>query len=377
MFFRNVTGILVMLTTGMLPAFGQMRTGPRNNFSIAGSVREDSTQLMLENIRVDLKSTSSVPVRTALTGSNGEFEITGLGNGDYYIEINANGYEPVRQAVTIFNASARGVSIFLTKPVTILNSKSDGIISAHQLSVPHKAHDEFDKGISLLYGKSDYQGALTQFQRAIKDFPKYYEAYAEEGQAYLRLKQMGPAEEAMKKSIDLSAGQYSDALFMLSALLADLGRYEEAATIARRVIKVDPASWQGPFELARALSGLKQQEEAEKSATQARDMKPDNPLVYLILANIHIQQRNYPALLKDLDAYLKLVPNGPEADQARKTQDQLQAAMQETNKQENPQADAQGGSRTNASPQREKEPPPPDPDSSGLPSLPPPVQDNQ
>jgi len=49
--------------------------------------------------------------------------------------------------------------------------------------------------------------------------------------------------------------------------------------------------------------------------------------VYLVLANIHIQLRNHPALLKDLDSYLKLSPTGPEADQARKTRDNLQAAM--------------------------------------------------
>src|SRR6266849_2981524 len=67
----------------------------------------------------------------------------------------------------------------------------------------------------------------------------------------------------------------------------------------------------------------------QKSAKQARDLKPDNPAVYLVLANIHIQLRDYAALLKDLETYLKLSPNGPEADQARKTREELQVVMQQ------------------------------------------------
>jgi len=88
--------------------------------------------------------------------------------------------------------------------------KSSATISAHELSIPHKAHDEYEKGLSLIYSKSDYKGGVIQFQRAIKDFPNFYEAYAQEGSAYTFLGQMGPAEEAMRKSIALSSGQYSE-----------------------------------------------------------------------------------------------------------------------------------------------------------------------
>jgi hypothetical protein len=42
------------------------------------------------------------------------------------------------------------------------------------------------------------------------------------------------------------------------------------------------------FERARALIGLKRGTEAEASALKARDMKPDDPQVFLVLANSHI-----------------------------------------------------------------------------------------
>jgi tetratricopeptide (TPR) repeat protein len=252
-------------------------------------------------------------------------------------------------------------------------------ISAHQLSVPHKAHDEFEKGMTLIYLKSDYRGAIAQFQLAIRDFPTYYEAYAEEGSAYFQLQEMEHAEEALRKSVDLSSGQYADASFTLAALLTDKKHFEEAATTARQGISVDASSWRGPFELARALTALKQTEEAEKSAQQSRDLMPDNPPVYLLLANIHIQKKDYPALLRDLDDYLRLSPIGPEADQARKTREHVQSIL-------NSPKDESAGSGTDNSqdddddadtaPEKNSSPPA-GPDTSGLPSLPAPTPGNQ
>jgi tetratricopeptide (TPR) repeat protein len=353
MSFRHVTVFLLMMMVAVLPTFGQGRSAPRITFSIAGSVRDDYDQHTLENVRVDLKQSTGIPLNTTYTRGNGEFEFAGLSNGEYSVEVVLEGYEPYRDTVTIYNAARRGVAIFLRRPLTVVSTRPPGSISAHELSVPRKAHDEFEKGLSLLYSKMDYRGAIVQFQRAIKDFPTFYEAYAQEGGAYLNLKEMPAAEEALRKSIELSSGQYPDAIFLLGGLLNNTQRFADAVTISRQGINADSAGWRGYYELARALTGLKQLEEAEKNAIQSRDLKPDNPSIYLILANIHIQGRNYPALLKDLEGYLKLVPNGPDADQARKTQGELQAAMRQEQEQSrrNDQSSlgAQGQPRSNDS----------------------------
>jgi tetratricopeptide (TPR) repeat protein len=271
-------------------------------------------------------------LNTAYTRSNGEFEFGSLSNGDYYIDVNLKGYEPYREAVTIDNSSRMGVAVFLRRPFGLSNSesanaKSSGAISIHELGVPEKAHEEYEKGLNLLYAKSDYRGAIAQFQRAIKDYPDFYEAFAQEGGAYMSLGEMASAEEALRKSIELSSSQYPDALLMLSGMLNNAKRFAEAEALARQGATLDPTSWHGHLELARAHQGLKRLEEADKDATEARDLKPDNPSIYLILANIHIQRNDRPSLLKDLDGYLKLVPTGPQAEQARKSRDELQASL--------------------------------------------------
>jgi hypothetical protein len=340
---HEATGVLLILVASALPGMGQSRPSPtRDTYGIAGTVRDDYDQHTMENIRVDLMAATGTPINTTFTRGSGEFEFSGIPNGDYTVEIVVRDYEPIRESVRIENSVRRGLSIFLRRPMTARISKSSATISAHELSVPNKAHNEYEKGLSLIYSKSDYKGGIVQFQRAIKDFPNFYEAYAEEGSAYTFLGEMGPAEEAMRKSVALSSGQYSEALLLLAGLLNNTKRFPEAEPLARQGVSLDASSWHGHFELARARTALKQSEEAEKSAIQARDLKPDNSAVYLVLANIHIQQRNYPALLKDLDNYLKLSPDGLEADQARHTQNDVQAAMR--SEQEQARANEQGHS---------------------------------
>jgi len=383
MFHRRLRLFLIVLALGVLPGYAQTQNTPnrRSIFSIGGSVRDATTHVAMESIQVVLKGATGTPIATAFTRDNGDFQFDGLREGDYSIQITVKDYDQFQQQVSISGASRLGLAIFLPRAGKPLTPGLQLSISAHQLSVPHKAHDEFEKGMSLIYLKSDYRGAIAQFQLAIRDFPTYYEAYAEEGDAYFQLQDLGHAEEALQKSIDLSSGQYADAMFSMATILSDTKRYAEAEAVARRGISVDASSWRGPFELARALTALKKTDEAEKSAEKSRDLMPDNPPVYLLLANIHIQRKDYTALVRDLDDYLRLSPIGPEADQARKTRERVQAMLnapkddsdEDDSDQDEPQKDAD---QTHPASQRAT-PPAAEPDNSGLPSLPPPTPGNQ
>ena len=375
MFFRRLTFFFSLLVLGAIPSSAQNPPSRHAVFSISGTIRDESTKQTMAGILVNLKESGGIPLSTAYTREDGDFEFDGIANGDYILEINVKDYEQSRQAVSINGASRMEISIFLSRHAKSMNPPLELSISAHQLSVPHKAHDEFEKGMALIYSKMDYRGSIGLFQLAIKDFPTYYEAYAEEGGAYYLLEEMGPAEEALRKSIEISSGQYADAMFTLAAVLNDTKRFDDAEATARQGISVDSSSWRGPFELARALTALKKTDEAEKAAEKSRDLMPDNPPVYLLLANIHIQKKDYPSLIRDLDDYLRLTPAGPEADQARRTRGQVQAllnAPKETSDataQEEAQDDDDDATQA---PQKTSRAPV-EPDISGLPSLPPPT----
>jgi len=75
------------------------------------------------------------------------------------------------------------------------------------------------------------------------------------------------------------------------------------------------------------LMGLNQVDAAEKSAREARTRKRDFPPLHLVLANIHIRKGNYPALLEDLNTYLKLEPKSPASEQARQMREKVRRAL--------------------------------------------------
>ncbi len=278
-------------------------------------------------VRVDLKRFTGETVQTSFTRSNGEFEFVGLNNGVYQVVIELERYEPVRENVEIQNGSKMGIMIFLRKPVEIHAAAQGPSISAHQLSLPHKAQDAYQKAMQRLYDKNDAKGSLSLFKKAIAEAADFFEAYYQMGVAYAHLEQTGDAEAAFRKSVQISEGRFALSEVGLAALLSNNSRFAEAGPAAQRGVELDPMAWQAHFELARALAGQNQWDTAEKSAIEARKLNAEVAPLYLLLANIHIHKQNYPALIEDLETYLRIEPNGPSSAQARSTIEQVRKTM--------------------------------------------------
>jgi len=331
---RVALSSLFLFLLGSVPCWSQTRPSggdpTRRTFSIQGSLRNHDNNQPMEMVKVELKKLTGPVVATTYTRSNGEFEFGGLTPGQYFVVVEERGYEPIRESIEIINTSRPGVFLFLKRPLEINSSEPGSSVSAHELSLPRKARDAMQKGTERLYQKKDYRGSLGEFQRAIGEAPSYYEAYEQMGVAYVNLGQTAEAEEAFRKSIELSANKYPGPYFWLASLLSDKQKFAEAEPLARRGIELDANAWRGYFELARTLLGLKRLEAAEKSAQEARTRNSAFPPLYLILANIHINRRDYSALVEDLDAYLKLDPNGPMSEQARQTREKVKGLLAST-----------------------------------------------
>jgi tetratricopeptide (TPR) repeat protein len=107
----------------------------------------------------------------------------------------------------------------------------------------------------------------------------------------------------------------------------------------RRGIELSPDLWLGHYELGRALLNQDRIEDAEKAALQARSLAPDAAIIYRLLSNVHLRQKNYPALLDDIDAYLKLDPGSPAGIRAKQMREEVQQKI-EADKQANPPPDS-------------------------------------
>jgi tetratricopeptide (TPR) repeat protein len=171
---------------------------------------------------------------------------------------------------------------------------------------------------------------LPYFQRAISEYAGYYEAYDRMGAADLKLWRVTEAEQAFRKSIDLSGGQYAHPLLALGAILDEQEKFPEAESVTRKGLDLAPESWRGHYYLALALFGLNRFVEAEKSAHEALRWKADFPEAHLLLADIHNREEDYRSLLNDLDEHLKLAPEGPASARVKALRESVQGMMLES-----------------------------------------------
>ncbi len=297
---------------------------------LTGHVREEGTDAPLQSVELEILSSGTRAAPSTTTGIDGEFKFGGLRDGEYFVSATKRGYETATLSVTILAGSEPPLVISMRKVGASASSGKPGdAISARQLSIPERARESFEKGRKLLYENSAPAKAIPLFERAIQEYPSYYEAYAQIGVANYRMGTAPPAEAALRKSIELSSGKYPESLFLLATLFNDQGRFQEAEPLARQAVALDDSSWHGHFELARALVGLKRPSEAEPSARRAIYLNPQNSQTFLVLSNIHLQERQYAAVVQDFDGFLKLAPTGPQSDMIRKRREQLKNALQQ------------------------------------------------
>ena len=278
-------------------------------------------------ITVSLLTLQHAPVLSDVTSDTGEFRFSSLHQtGQFIVSIQVTDYEPVAINVDLNFEVANGLLIYL-KP---LSKKANPevsrqpTISAHELSMPAKAREALASGQKKLYQDKDAQGALSDFQLALSIAPNYFEASYQLGVAYLTIGNLPKAEAAFRKSISSSGDTYAPANIRLGSIFLDRSDFVESEKLIRKGISLDPNLWLGHYELGRALLNQKHLPEALSAAEEARLRAPDVPIVYRLLSNIHLLQKNYPALLEDLNAYIGLDPDSPAGVRAKQVRDQIQ-----------------------------------------------------
>jgi Tfp pilus assembly protein PilF len=307
-----------------LSAEGSLQ-GISETASIVGYVHDANSHDPVMAARIEISSPKGIAMSPRFSTTNGEFHIE-AGDGDYTLTIQKDGYQTAQMDVSVVVGHQTRVDVDLvpTEPESAPSSAES--VSKHQLTVPGKARHDYEKAMARMAAK-DYPGAIALFQKAIDTDPSYYEAYAEMGVTQYMLGQVPTARESLQKSIDLSSGKYSNAIFDLADVLNSTRDYGKAEPLARKGIALDDSSWRGYFELARALTGLKRFPDAEQSAVKSRTLNPQNLQLYVVLTNIHLGMHNYNSALVDIDAYLKLDPSSPASNQMRAMQSRLTKAL--------------------------------------------------
>ena len=320
-------GLLALITAREAPA-NALPQFAIDTVSVSGIVLTEGDNQRIEHVTVRLCDTGGILIEQTTTPESAEFVFKGIQRGRYILTLEANGFQKTEVHVDLSFSSDKGMTVYM-KPVTTESGlvPPGATVSAHELSMPEAARELVDTGRRKLYAEKNAKDGLKDFEQAVSVAPSYYEAYREIGVAQLS---MGSADEAIKsfrKSIEVSKDRYGDADVGLGTLLVEKGDLEAGEKAIRRGVELNPNSWMGFFELGKLDLNRNRLGSSLQSAERAKMLSPNSPVVYRLLANIHLRQKNYEDLLADLDAYLKLDPTSPAGVRAKEMREQVQREL--------------------------------------------------
>ena len=295
----------------------------KDDFLISGSVYLADTAHPAVTVMVRLRGAEGANLADASTNDSGSFIIYNLKPGIYTLEIQSDGFQPSETQVDLTFSSVRSVQIILVPAKGSTTEKRAGTVSSHELSIPPKARELMQAGKIKLYEENDSSGALDEFRSALTLAPGFYEAVYQVAMAYIAQGKRDEASAAFQKSLDMSDRKYGPAFVGLGTLAIDRKDNADGENLVREGVSLSPDFWLGDYELGRVLLNEGKIDDAAKSAEQAKSLAPNEPVVYRLLTNIHLKQKDYRAAVADIDEYLKLDPDSAAGRRAKELRDQI------------------------------------------------------
>jgi tetratricopeptide (TPR) repeat protein len=304
--------LLLLMVSHPFIAFAQLGSMSGSKVSLTGTIYTEKGDQPIMHANVRLCDGGGNLLEEFITGDSGDFAFRGISRGNYTLQISAVGFESSNISVDLNFNSDRGIAVYLKQtPVDSGESVPAASVSVHEMSMPKLARDLLISGKKKLYVDKNAEGGLADFRSAIAAAPGYYEAYYQIALADMTLGKKAEAEASLRRSIEISQDKYGEADVGLGTLMLERGEIAQGEKTVRRGIELNPDYWLGHYELGRALLNENRLPDALRSAEQAKSLAPSAAIVYRLLSNIHLRQKDYPALLADLDAYLKLDPDSP------------------------------------------------------------------
>jgi hypothetical protein len=296
--------------------------------TLFGNVYSESTNQRILHASVRLCDAGGTRLQDSTTDASGGFVFAGIPTGTYILKVAASGYIPSDTEINVDFGTGHGVTIFL-RPEGRKSGQVPGAaaISEHELSMPAAARKSMEEGQKKLYAEKNPAAALHDFQAAVAKAPEYYEAFYQMGLTYLALENSADAEKSLQTAVTLSQEKFADADLALASLW--LARHDSARgePLLLHGLDLKPDSWSGYFQLGKLELYRNHLDAARQAAEKAQSLAPAQAMTYRLLSLIHMRQKNDAATLADLDAYLRLDPDSPEAATAKKIRADIQQRL--------------------------------------------------
>jgi len=283
-------------------------------------------------IHVRLESAEGGPEGDVDTIQGGKCQFRQSASGVYIVRIAERDFKEVSSRVELISSPRAFVTLDLIPlkkepipEVSVPRSDPADVVSVKDLTIPEPARLEFSKGEDAMRAKNADE-SVKHFQKAIKLYDAYPQAYRMLGDALVEKQQWPEAEAALIKSISLQP-DLAPAYFDLGALRNQTKNYPGAEEALKKGLELTPDATVGKYELAKTYWALGRWQDAAPLATDTVKVLPDLAAAHVLLANILLKLRDGAGALREYQEYLRIEPQGSMAPQVRDMVDKLQKAL--------------------------------------------------
>lgn len=149
----------------------------------------------------------------------------------------------------------------------------------------------------------NYEIAIDQFKKALKENSKYDIAWNNLGNSYRSLRKFDQALNCYQNAIESSPDRFEFYLHK-GVLLMELGRFSEAEKYIEKVVKLNPSNLEAMFHMANISENIKKYDQAAFFAQMCLKMSPDNPPIVQCFARNLYLQGTIESAYKQIDKYL-------------------------------------------------------------------------
>lgn len=289
--------------------------------TISGMIVSSTGQRIQRRVSVRLR-TMTRGDRISTTDEYGNFVFRGVPSGDFVVVIDKEqDFEPFSQNVSVIQPRAMPPQNYYLSIRLELKGRAEakpGVLNAEFVNVPKRALDLYNNAVEKAK-KGDHPGAIEQLKLAIKEYPSFMHAFNELGVQYLKLNQLENADEAFQSALKITPDAFA-ALINRGIANFMMKRHGEAVPILRKALAKNNQSAVGHYFLGQALANLGLFEEAEKELLASLEFgKEEMKEAHRILAIIYTSRGAKKQAAGELEAYLKLAPDAPDAENLKAT----------------------------------------------------------
>lgn len=330
-FLIIILGILLLSPGAYAQGSGKSSTGTGGSHLIHGYVFFPSGRRAEGSIVVRLESRQHGELQV-IPDSSGAFSFSSLSPGSYTVVVDAgDDYEVSRQGVYIdtdLNLSRNRIRLPATtrrytvmvhlRPKERAGVGKPGVVNAVLASVPEKARKLYERGIEEARDNDPAKAANT-LKEAVSLHPNFPLALNELGVQYLKMRQPNKAVDVLTEACKLDPEAFPSRLNLGIALL-ESKQFAQAEDQLRKALKLNNNSATTHMYLGVALLKQTEFDDAEKALLiAAQPNSAQLSMANYYLGGIYWRKRDYPRAVEQLEKYLLLTPNAPDAERVRAT----------------------------------------------------------